>query len=229
MTVNGSGVGTFNTVAVSGYTQTSTITITNLSSGTAPGICSNTVNSSAALPVTWLSFRAALDGDDVQLAWSTASESNNEGFDVQRSENGRDWQTIAFVPGAGTTSEVSNYSYTDQSPITNHQSLYYRLQQRDYDGTTDYSPVRVIQLEDGNAIRVFPNPADEAVTVAFAEPIEKRGTLQLFNHNGRLVAEEVIAPGTSEHTLRVAYLPAGNYMLRVVAGVQVWTKRVIVE
>ncbi|MFZ2898921.1 MAG: T9SS type A sorting domain-containing protein [Saprospiraceae bacterium] len=230
MTVNGSGVGTFNTVAVSGYTQTSTITITNLSSGTAPGICSNTVSSSAALPVTWLSFRAALDGDDVQLVWSTASESNNEGFDVQRSENGREWQTIAFVPGAGTTSEVQTYSYTDTPHSTLHTPLiYYRLQQRDYDGTTDYSPVRVIQLEAENAIRVFPNPADEAVTVAFAEPIEKRGTIQLFNHNGRLVAEEVIAPGTSEHTLRVAYLPAGNYMLRVVAGVQVWTKRVIVE
>jgi hypothetical protein len=166
----------------------------------------------------------------VQLAWSTASESNNEGFDVQRSENGREWQTIAFVPGAGTTSEVTSYSYTDPTPSTlNSQQIYYRLQQRDYDGTTDYSPVRVIQLEEENAIRVFPNPADEAVTVAFAEPIEKRGTLQLFNHNGRLVAEGVIAPGTSEHTLRVAYLPAGTYMLRVVAGAQVWTRRVVVE
>jgi hypothetical protein len=187
------------------------------------------VGSAPALPVTWLSFRAALDGDDVKLAWSTASESNNEGFDIQRSENGRDWQTIAFVPGAGTTSEVTNYEYTDPSPFTLHPSLYYRLQQRDYDGTTDYSPVRVIQLEEENAIRVFPNPADEAVTVAFAEPIEKRGTLQLFNHNGRLVAEEVVAPGTSEHTLRVAYLPAGTYALRVVAGAQVWMRRVVVE
>jgi hypothetical protein len=229
MTVNGSGVGTFNTVAVSGYTQTSTITITNLSSGTAPGICSNTVNSSAALPVTWLSFRAALEGDDVQLAWSTASESNNEGFDVQRSENGRDWQTLAFVPGAGTTSEVTNYEYTDQSPITNHQSLYYRLQQRDYDGTTDYSPVRVVELGTAGGIRVFPNPADEAVTVAFTEPLEVRGTIQLFNQNSRLVAEETLAPGTSEHTLRVAYLPAGTYVLRVVAGAQVWTRRLVVE
>ncbi|MFZ2898923.1 MAG: hypothetical protein WA004_09890, partial [Saprospiraceae bacterium] len=72
----------------------------------------------SALPVTWLSFRAALEGDDVHLTWSTASESNNEGFDVQRSENGRDWQTIAFVPGAGTTSEVQTYSYTDPSPFT---------------------------------------------------------------------------------------------------------------
>ncbi|MFZ2897709.1 MAG: FG-GAP repeat protein, partial [Saprospiraceae bacterium] len=72
----------------------------------------------SALPVTWLNFRASLEGNDVHLTWSTASESNNEGFDVQRSENGRDWQTIAFVPGAGTTSEVQTYSYTDPSPFT---------------------------------------------------------------------------------------------------------------
>jgi hypothetical protein len=184
----------------------------------------------SALPVTWLSFRATLEGDDVQLTWSTGSESNNEGFDIQRSENGRDWQTIAFVPGAGTTSEVQKYEYTDPTPSTlNSQLVYYRLQQRDYDGTTDYSPVRVIQLEEENAIRVFPNPADEAVTVAFAEPLEKRGMLQLFNQNGRLVAEETLAPGTGEHTIRVAYLPAGTYVLRVVAGPQVWMRRVVVE
>jgi hypothetical protein len=76
----------------------------------------------AALPVTWLSFRAEYQSPNVHLRWSTASESNNEGFDVQRSENGRDWQTLAFVPGAGTTSEVTNYQHTDniQSLITNH-------------------------------------------------------------------------------------------------------------
>jgi hypothetical protein len=184
----------------------------------------------SALPVTWLSFRAALEGDDVQLSWSTASESNSEGFDVQRSENGRDWQTIGFVPGAGTTSEVQTYSYTDPTLSTlNSQLAYYRLQQRDFDGTTDYSPIRVIQLGSQGGIRVFPNPADEAVTVAFAEPLEVRGTIQLFNQNGRLVAEDVIAPGTSEHSIRVAYLPAGTYVLRVVAGAQVWTRRVVVE
>lgn len=187
------------------------------------------INTNGALPVTWLSFRAALEGEDVQLAWSTASESNNEGFDVQRSENGRDWQTIAFVQGAGTTSEVTSYEYTDPSPFTLHPSLYYRLQQRDYDGTTDYSPIRVVELGTAGGIRVFPNPADEAVTVAFAEPLEKRGTIQLFNPNGRLVAEETLAPGTSEHTVRVAYLPAGTYVLRVVAGAQVWMQRVVVE
>jgi hypothetical protein len=219
--------------------RTGTFTTVNLPGNAADWLPTPTYGAAAlnltylggsALPVTWLSFRAALEGDDVQLSWSTASESNNEGFDVQRSENGRDWQTIGFVPGAGTTSEVTNYSYTDPTPSTlNAQLIYYRLQQRDYDGTTDYSPIRVIQLGTQSGIRVFPNPADEAVTVAFAEPLEKRGTLQLFNQNGRLVAEEVLAPGTSEHTIRVAYLPAGTYVMRVVAGAQVWMQRVVVE
>jgi hypothetical protein len=183
----------------------------------------------SALPVTWLSFRAALEGDDVQLTWSTASESNNEGFGVQRSENGRDWQTLAFVPGAGTTSEVTNYEYTDQSPITNHQSLYYRLQQRDFDGTTDYSPIRVIQLGTQSGLRVYPNPANEVATISFAQPTEARGWLRLLNGNGRLLAEHSIPVGTTDYQLRVAQLPAGTYLLEVKVGVKEWMRRLVVE
>ena len=183
----------------------------------------------SALPVTWLSFRAELKDDDVLLTWSTASESNNEGFDIQRSENGRDWQTIGFVPGAGTTSEVQHYSYLDQSPVTSHQSLFYRLQQRDYDGTTDYSPVRVIQLKEENGIRIFPNPASEQATIAFGEVIETRGIAQLFTQENRLIAEYPIAPGTSEYTLRVAQLPAGAYLLKVKVGSREWMRRLVVE
>jgi trimeric autotransporter adhesin len=187
----------------------------------------------AALPVTWLSFRATLEGSDkVNLHWSTASESNNEGFDIQRSENGRDWQTIAFEAGAGTTSGITNYQYTDniQSLITNHQSLYYRLQQRDYDGTTDYSPVRVIQLETNQGgVRLFPNPASEEATVAFAEPLSSRGRLQVFNENGRRVAEYALAPQTTEFSFRVKPLPAGTYLVKITAGAQEWVKRLVVE
>jgi hypothetical protein len=184
----------------------------------------------SALPVTWLSFRATLVGDDVHLSWSTASESNNEGFDVQRSENGRDWQTIAFVPGAGTTSEVSNYEYTDPTPSTlNAQLAYYRLQQRDYDGATDYSPIRVVQLSTAGGIRVYPNPADEVATISFGQPTESRGWLRLLNGNGRLLAEQVIPVGTAQHQLRVAQFPAGTYLLEVKVGVKEWTRRLVVE
>jgi hypothetical protein len=186
---------------------------------------------STALPVTWLNFRAEAEGNDVRLTWSTASESNNEGFDIQRSPDGRDWTTIGFVPGAGTTSEVQNYSYTDdQLAVGSWQSaVYYRLKQKDYDGTTDYSPVRVVQLESQGGIRVFPNPVSEVATIAFGEVIETRGIAQLYTQENRLVAEYPIAPGTAEYTLRVAQLPAGAYLLKVKVGNSEWMRRLVVE
>ncbi|MCB9282988.1 MAG: T9SS type A sorting domain-containing protein [Lewinellaceae bacterium] len=187
---------------------------------------------SSPLPVTWLSFRAALTEDgNANLFWSTASESNNEGFDIQRSLNGRNWETIGFVAGAGTTSEVQSYTYTDNSLSTfNSQLAYYRLQQRDFDGTTDYSPVRVLELSgEAGGIRVFPNPASEVVTIAFSEPTESRGSVKLLTQNNRLIVEQVIAPQTTEHQLRVAPVPSGTYILKVKVGNKEWTKRLVVE
>ncbi len=187
----------------------------------------------AALPVTWLSFRATLNEDkEVDLHWSTASESNNEGFDIERSANARDWETIAFVPGAGTTSEVQNYYYTDPAYAMASAGvalIYYRLKQTDYDGAFEYSPVRTIEIENQNDIRVYPNPADEEVTISFTEPTEVRGTVQLFNQQGRLVAEQPIPPRTTEQVLRVSNLSAGMYILRITVGGEQWTKRVVVE
>jgi hypothetical protein len=186
----------------------------------------------SALPVTWLSFRATLNGDNVQLSWSTASESNNEGFEVQRSENGRDWQTLAFVQGAGTTSEITNYSHTDHTLSTLHsQLIYYRLLQKDYDGTTDYSPVRVVVIpgSDDGGVKLYPNPASDLLTVSFGEPTAVRGRLQVLSPQGRLIAEHVIAPQTRAYELRVSDLAPGMYMLKIALGAKIWTERLVIE
>ena len=186
-----------------------------------------------ALPVTWLPFTAKLnDEGGADLLWSTASEANNKGFNVQRSPNGRDWQTIHFEEGAGTTSERQDYSYTDNTLSTLNSTLvYYRLEQVDEgDGATDYSPLRVIELEgEAGGIRVFPNPASEEVTIGFAEPTEARGTVRLFTQNRRFLAEYPIAPQSTEYSLRVSTLPSGTYILVVKVGNREWTKRLVVE
>ncbi|MBK7410245.1 MAG: T9SS type A sorting domain-containing protein [Saprospirales bacterium] len=107
---------------------------------------------------------------------------------------------------------------------------FYRLKQMDYDGTFDYSPIRVVDIgPPSNSIRVFPNPAREEVTIAFSEPTEVRGALWLFDQNGRLVSESVIAPQTTEFQLRLAQLPSGTYILKVKVGTKEWTKRLVVE
>ncbi|MBK6621233.1 MAG: T9SS type A sorting domain-containing protein [Saprospirales bacterium] len=185
----------------------------------------------SALPVTWLSFRAEPVNDAVNLYWSTASESNNEGFGVERSANGRDWETIAFVPGAGTTSEVQTYHFTDESPVTSHQSLiYYRLKQTDYDGAFEYSPIRVVEFGDaGLGVRVYPNPASDWATLSFAEPTKVRGTVQILHENGRLMAEYDIPPQTQDYQIRLAPLASGTYLLKVKVGALEWSNRLVVE
>ncbi|MBK7338346.1 MAG: T9SS type A sorting domain-containing protein [Saprospirales bacterium] len=188
---------------------------------------------SSVLPVTWRSFRATPnERNGVDLLWSTASEANNEGFDVERSANGRDWEPIAFVPGAGSTSEIQTYQYTDPAyaiASAGAALIYYRLKQIDFDGSFDYSPIRIVEIRNQRDIRVYPNPADEEVTISFAEPTTVRGIVRMYSQQNRLVAEHVIPPHTTDYPLRVAQFPAGTYILQVMVGNEQWSKRVVVE
>lgn len=184
----------------------------------------------APLPVTWLSFHAKAEGKEVFLTWSTASEQNNEGFDVQRSTNGRDWTTLGFVAGAGNSNRENHYSYTDKT-ISVIQPYYYRLAQMDYDGTIEYSPVRVVELSNLHqaVVNVFPNPAIDQITISFSEPTATSGTARFYDQKGRVVSEKVIAPQTNNYNTSVSELPAGMYLLEVKVGEIEWTKRIVVK
>lgn len=110
------------------------------------------------LPVELTSFSALLANGVVVLRWETASELNNEGFEVQRSADGKSWQVLAFVPGSGTTPEANSYTDTDARPLPGIS--YYRLRQLDYDGSSDFSPVRSVRWDAGldDAFQLYPNP-----------------------------------------------------------------------
>ncbi|MBK6619323.1 MAG: T9SS type A sorting domain-containing protein [Saprospirales bacterium] len=184
------------------------------------------------LPVTWLDFRASVSEEkEVELVWSTGSESNNKGFGVERSSNANDWETIAFVPGAGTTSEKQNYSYTDKSPVTSHQSLiYYRLKQTDFSGAFEYSPLRFVEITNPQGvILVYPNPTDTEATISFSEPTEVQGLVRVYTQNNRFVLERVIPIHTSDYVLPLAQLPGEAYILQVVVGRKQWSKRLVVD
>ena len=91
------------------------------------------------IPVELTSFRATYSKNDVQLNWSTASELNNLGFEIERSTNRSDWRIIGFREGKGTSTEPQEYSFTDDLFGNNSYILYYRLQQIDFDGSFEYS------------------------------------------------------------------------------------------
>ncbi|MGD1847288.1 MAG: T9SS type A sorting domain-containing protein [Salibacteraceae bacterium] len=135
------------------------------------------------LPVELLSFVAVLEGDIVSLMWLTASEINNDFFEVEKSVDGQNWEPVALVPGAGNSNKVLQYNAIDAAP---YQGLtYYRLIQTDYDGTQSISPTRVINLEEEANIPllVYPNPTTDYVLVESSAAELKQ--LRVFNAMGQ--------------------------------------------
>lgn len=190
------------------------------SSGTLQTLAVTSVDCSV-LPVTFVSLSATPRDQSVYLHWSTASESNNRGFEIQRSANGNIWTTIGFVAGAGDASQTSYYNYTDASLSAGR--YFYRLKQIDFDGNFVYSTVvsaviggiQVYTLEQN-----FPNPVRGESVIRFTMPRTAKVNLSLFDMHGRLVrvlVNESRDAGTHAVTVRPETLSAGLYYYRLQA------------
>jgi len=178
-----------------------------------------------ALPVELVHFNVKpTDADKVVLEWLTASELNNEGFQVERSRDGRDWEMLDFVKGKGTTELTNNYTYTDKVPVRGYN--YYRLKQVDYDGVFEYSEIRTVLMEVKNKLpfRIYPNPVNDIVKVVFDELQEGTTQVRLFNSRGQIIKEKIIDGGDNQMDL--SDYPAGMYILKVTNGEQGWQKRI---
>lgn len=144
------------------------------------------------IPVELASFSAQLVQKDVVLNWTTASELNNQGFEIEQSFDNENFTRIGFVPGFGSTTESKTYSFRISDAISGIQ--YYRLKQIDFDGTfTHYNSVEI----DGPVVREFalyqnhPNPFNPSTNISFSIPVESNVRITLFNMLGQEVAQLV--------------------------------------
>lgn len=162
------------------------------------------------LPVELLSFKGELAQAAVALTWSTGSEYNNKGFEVERSQDGRSWKALAFVAGAGTTIESQTYNWLDTAP--NEGVNYYRLKQLDFDGVFEYSDIIAILVPTAytDKLIVTPNPTNGKVTYRLSDktPIEH---IQLFDANGNLLKNSTLITNELD-------LPTGTYTLLAISG-----------
>ncbi len=185
--------------------------------------------SSLSLPVELVDFQARVQDNDVNLFWQTASEHNNAGFYIERSADGRVWQTIGFTEGKGTSTEAQHYSFSDEKPLPGEN--YYRLRQTDFDGATEYSKiVRVDVKNSGNApgLNVFPNPVTGGELTLFrAGDSEEAIPVQLFNSVGQLLRSESIISGNN--VFNISDLPEGIYTIQASDGARVFSKNVWVR
>lgn len=114
------------------------------------------------LPVTLLSFEASSIGDGIQLTWNCESETNNSHFIIERTSDGVNYEFIARVEGAGTTSQPTMYMYEDLTAPEG--TSYYRLTQVDYNGAeTKYGPIAFEYLSDGPAIIEIMNMSGQMI------------------------------------------------------------------
>ena len=186
------------------------------------------------VPVELTSFTYNIDKNGVNLVWNTATELNNNGFEVQRSFNGSDFSTIGFVKGYGTTSEEHNYSYTDKPNTAAAATVYYRLKQVDLDGTSNYSSTLTVVYDVPSRFDLsqnYPNPFNPTTVIKYEIAKTTDVSLKVYNSIGQEVAELVkgeIEPGTYKVQFDAKNLSSGVYFYKLTAGDFVTVKKMIV-
>jgi hypothetical protein len=163
---------------------------------------------SSTLPVTLLSWQGKNIDSHIVLDWKTSEEISNDYFTIERSTNSIDWNTIATIDGAGTTQQLTGYSFTDTNPAVGIQ--YYRLIQSDINGTTSISNVIAVPFYSSTGITLFPNPTADLIHLSVAEA--SNTSVILYSIAGEKVLSLELNPGNF-HTLNLQSLSPGIYLL----------------
>ena len=185
------------------------------------------------VPVELISFNANVQDGKVNLFWSTATEINNQGFEIQRKLENSEWTLRGFKNGAGTTTEPQSYSFSDDITDVNAKSIYYRLKQIDFDGSYEYSDeVFVTNLTPTKFVleQNYPNPFNPTTTIKYSIAGEGIVTLKVFNTIGEEVAllvNETKLAGNYEVEFDASGLSSGIYLYRLHSGNFVQTRKML--
>jgi plastocyanin len=177
---------------------------------------------SQLIPVELTSFTASANINSVELNWSTATELNNSGFEIERAFLGSEFEKVGFVQGYGTSTETHLYSFVDQNLAAG--SYAYRLKQVDLDGSYEYSNivnVDIITLVEFELSQNYPNPFNPSTTIKFAIPEATTVTLKVFNALGEEVAllvDGFMESGIHQVNFEAIGLNSGMYFYRIQAG-----------
>jgi hypothetical protein len=180
-------------------------------------------NKNAILPVSLLNFKANCINKNVQLNWQTASESNNDYFDIERSTDGLSYANFLRVNGKGTTNEQQNYTAYDEQLFEGN--IYYRLKQVDFNGSATYYNPQMVNCADDANISIFPNPNNGNFLI---KGLQEESELQLTDALGKnLLIKKVVA---TETTYEVTTLQEGIYFLLIKSkSGLVQTQKIIVQ
>lgn len=168
-------------------------------------------NTPIVLPVEFLDFTAEKEDFSVELHWSTASEINNDLFEVQRFNKANEtFETIGKVDGSGNSSSIIDYSFTDESP--NIGENLYRIKQIDFDEQYDFSGIQSVLFENNTEYKVYPNPSN-GKSIFVKSSNTENFTLKVYNSTGALVINEHISSSVNQGINFENQLSPGLYEL----------------
>jgi hypothetical protein len=174
-----------------------------------------------AIPVELNSFVGRSERDGVRLEWQTVTETNNDGFEIQRRVDGREWEAIGFVKGKGTITEIQSYEYRDKNLRSGKYS--YRLKQIDYDGSFSYSKEIEVEVElprEYSISQNYPNPFNPVTMIEYSIPERGSVRIEIYSSLGELVkvlVDEVKEAGYYSVSLDASQLPSGTYIYQMIA------------
>ncbi len=167
------------------------------------------------LPVELISFAAKAEETAVALTWTTASEKNNDRFEIERSADGRTFEYLTTLKGSGTTTLARHYQSLDKNPFNGIN--YYRLKQIDFDGTATFSEIVSVEIKSGK-IELFPNPVAGTLYLRMSDFAEREVQFQITDLTGKtmLSGQTDINEGIVTIPLsKVGSFPLGTYTVRV--------------
>jgi hypothetical protein len=190
---------------------------------------------STVVPVELNNFSANVDGEKVLITWQTATETNNQGFFVERKNlelSDAEWIEIGFEEGKGNSTEINHYQFTDY-PMSG-ATYHYRLKQMDYDGTVHYSneiEVNFFIVKSFALFQNYPNPFNPSTTISFQLPKATYVTLKVFDAIGtelETIADGNYPAGVHEIIFDASELSSGIYLYRIISGTNESTKKMMV-
>lgn len=182
------------------------------------------------IPVEFTSFTSSVNGSTVQLLWTTSTETNNSGFEIQRKESS-DWERIGFVEGHGTTTEEQSYSFDDKNLSAGKYQ--YRLKQIDYDGSFEYSDIVEVEITTPSEFTLeqnYPNPFNPTTTIKYSIPESGNVELLIYNALGEQIStlvNELKDAGRYELEFNADDIPSGIYYYQIKTEGFVQTKKML--
>ncbi len=191
--------------------------------------------SQVILPVEISAFSAAANEKIINLGWTTVTETNNKGFEIQRKLENGNWTFVKFIQGKGNSTEKNNYQASDNlEELIYNGIIEYRLKQIDFDGSYTYSNTQSVEVDlvpvKYSLSQNFPNPFNPSTKIKYTLPEKTMVVIKVYDVLGKEVAElikGVKEAGDYEIEFKANNLQSGIYFYRVEAGNFVQTKKMI--